>query len=211
MLPRSGTVIEWTARALQSRRWMPTTDEMHTNAAASRCNSAWSALLLLTLIGGVFVYSNRSNDHPAVLQPGTPVSTPTARIGPIPVAMPVAPVWVNPARSGTRSPSGVSRRMARATPPRQPSAIPSSLPAATGRSTPSTGRPALRDGNSMRIPRGRRTDRGRWHRRVRLVDVDGQGSTGSMLPPGEQQIWLIDGAFDGIASGQERSDRGGRT
>ena len=57
-------------------RWIPTTGEMDTRRRSLAVSLGLVGLLLLTLIGGVFVFSVRS-DHPAVFQQGTPVSTPT--------------------------------------------------------------------------------------------------------------------------------------
>ena len=55
-----------------NRRWASKTGQRRFGMA----QLGLVALLLLTLIGGYFVYSSQTN-HPAVIQQGTPVSTPT--------------------------------------------------------------------------------------------------------------------------------------
>ena len=61
---------------LTPARWMPTMGETNTSRRGLAVSFGLVALLLLTLIGGFFVFSNQTG-HPAVLQQGTPVSTPT--------------------------------------------------------------------------------------------------------------------------------------
>ncbi len=56
--------------------WLPSLGGQQTSRRSLAFAVGLAALLLVTLIGGFFVVSNRS-DHPAVLQEGTPVSTPT--------------------------------------------------------------------------------------------------------------------------------------
>jgi tripartite motif-containing protein 71 len=68
----NGTHEQWTPA-----KWIPSLGEQRGARRLGLAQLGLVALLLLTLIGGYFVYSSQS-DNPAVLQQGTPVSTPTA-------------------------------------------------------------------------------------------------------------------------------------
>ena len=102
-------------------RWMPARDDTRINRRGLALQLGMIALLLLTLIGGFVVFSNRA-DHPAVLHQATPISTPTAdwtntrgdagRTGPGasgPVGQPVT-IWRFQARWPLRHRPGGRRR-----------------------------------------------------------------------------------------------------